>query len=154
MNPYPLRIKVIGILTQHRNKWLKTRTIAKEVGINTPGGISRVSNVLYRLRHLPNIERKSNSHAFQYRYYEEIKGHHTNILPSSKTQKTKKAKGERGKLFKFVECVEPKEGFCDQCESYEIVTYQAEREDTVLFLCEKCGRKADRQTGSYAGVFQ
>lgn len=150
----PLKIKILETLAKHKNKWLKTKTIAKEVGINTPDGISRVSNVLYRLRRLPNIERKRNSHAYQYRYFEELKVHHTNIPPLSKMPHDKKAIGDSDKFnsFTFIEPLpEVTEGYCELCDKYTQISYKAQKDGCLFLLCERHAKAIDNALCGYGG---
>lgn len=151
----PLRIKILETLAKHKNRWLKTKTIAKELNLGTVDGINRISVLLYRLRNFPNIERRSNSHAYQYRYFEEIKRHPTNILPSavSKAKSGGNAKRDNAN-FEFVERIEPEERYCEICESYKQISFRAQREESVVFLCEKHGEAVDKHLFGYGGAFQ
>ena len=149
MNPYPLRIEIMGILAQHRNKWLKARAVAKEAGLDTPDGINHVSNILYRLRHTPHIERKRNSPAYLYRYYEEIKVRPTTILPSPKTTPDKKAAGNSDDFngFSFIESLDDAtEGFCELCGVNKKLSYKAEKNNQWVFACKECGEKIKGQS--------
>lgn len=154
----PLKIKILEILAKHKNKWLKAKSIAREVNLNDKKGINKVSVLLYRLRHLPHIERRSNSHNYQYRYYEEIKAHPTNILPLSKTESDKKPIGDsRDKFngFTFIESLpEVTGGYCELCEAYKGVAFKAEREGSIVLLCEKHGKAVDKRLCGYGGAFE
>jgi len=154
----PLRIGIMNILAEHRNTWLKSREVAIKAGMNTPEGINNVSSVLYRLRHVKHIERRHDSTVSEYKYHEErkteIKRHPANVLPISKPQSVKKAGGKKGNPIKFVVGIEPREGYCEYCECSKPISYKAECENTVLFLCDKCGKAADKEVCGYGGCFQ
>ena len=147
----PLKIKILDVLAKHKNKWLKAKSIAKEVNLDTVEGINLISNILYRLRHMHYIERRSNSHAYEYRYYEEIKGHPTNILSLSKTESDKKAiRGSDN--FEFVELLpETTGGYCELCDKYTTISFKAEKGGCRVFLCENHGKVIDKELGGYGG---
>ena len=152
----PIKIKILEVLEKHPNKWLKTKTIARELNLNTTEDINIVSVFLYRLRHLPYIERKRNSHAYQYRYYEEIKAHPTNILSFSERKRDKKAREKKDKFngFTFVELlVEPRGGYCEICDKHTEITYKAEKNGCLFLLCEKHGKAIDKTLCGYGGLF-
>lgn len=85
---------VVFVLSKHANKWLKAKSIARELNLNTKEGINRVSNILYRLRNENHIERRSMSHTYEYRYCEEIKGYPTKENAFSKIKRDEKAGGQ------------------------------------------------------------
>ena len=150
----PLKIKILEVLAKHKNKWLKMKSIAKELNLGTVEAINLISNILYRLRHIPYIELRSNSHAYQYRYFEEIKVHPTNILSLSKTKSDKKAiRGSNN--FKFIEFLpETRGGYCELCDKHTTISFKAEKDGCMLFLCEKHGEIINKQLGGYGGAFQ
>ena len=147
---------VLFVLLKHAGKWVRPKTIARELNVNTTQGINRVSVLLYRLRNQPYIARRNKSHDYQYRYYEEIKVHPTNILPLSKTANDKKAIGKSDKfnVFSFIEPLpEVREGYCEVCESYNQIAFKAENEGSIVFLCEKHGKAIDKMLCGYGGAF-
>lgn len=157
----PLKIKILELLAKRKNKWLKTKTIAKELNLSTTEGINRVSNILYRLRHAPHIERKSNSHDYSYRYIVVAeKVHPTSLNACSQPTPDKKARGDSSsdmlKAFTFIEPLpEVREGYCGICEAYKKeVAFKAEKEGSIVLLCERHGKVVDKELGSYSGVFE
>ena len=150
---------VLLALSKHRSKWVKPKIIAKELKLDSSEGISRVSNILYRLRHAPRIERKRNSHAYQYQYSGEITVHPTLENACPKTTPNKKAAGGRGgdvfTGFTFVAPLDAtEEGYCELCESHTQITFKAEMDGCVVFLCQKHGKAIDKKLGGYGGMFQ
>lgn len=156
MSSNPLKIQILEILAKHRTRWLKTKTVARELNMNTIEGINRVSVLLYRLRNQPYIARRNKSHDYQYRYIEDKSGHPTNILPLSKSATDKKAKGNTDKCngFTFIEPLpETTEGYCELCESYKQIAFKAEKDGSIVFLCVKHGKAIDKKLCGYGGVF-
>lgn len=143
---------VLFLLSKRPGRWVKAKRIAKELGLNTTAGINRVSNILYRLRDLPYIERKSNSHAYKYRYIDVIGEHPTNVLPLSKSKSDKKGTGE-SEGFTFIELIEPEEKVCEVCGVLCNVFYQAEKDNKRAFLCKECGERVNKELGGYGDVF-
>lgn len=146
---------VLFVLSKHSGKWIKSRKIAKELGLNTTAGINRISNILYRLRKLPYIERRNNSRDYQYRYSEEIKVHPTNILPL-KSASDKKGMGDNDFLgYNFIELLaESIEAYCEECKEFKQVLFCAEKNGCRVCLCKKHGSQINKQLcGYYGGVF-
>ena len=154
---------VLLALSKHTG-WVKPRTIAKELGLSTTEGISRVSNILYRLRHAPRIERKRNSHAYQYRYGGEIAVYPTSEKAYLKTEGKEKAIRDRdsgGDVFTGFTFIEPlngdgssmEEGYCEVCGLHTQIAFRAEKDDCVVFLCQKHGKAVNEQLGGYGGMF-
>ena len=142
--------EVLLALSKHAGKWCKSQTIAKEVGLNTSEEISRVSNILYRLRHAPDIERKRNSHAYQYRYCGEIAVYPTSENAYLKTEGKEKAIRDSGSdmftRFSFVELIGATEGFCELCGVNKKLSYKAEKSNRWIFVCKQCGEEIKKQS--------
>ena len=153
----PLKIKILATLTKHPNKWVRTKNVAKELGLSTKEGINKVSVLLYRLRRLPNIERRNNSHDYQYRYFEAIKHHPTPKNTLTKLENDKKARGDSDNFdnFTFVERLpQVTEGFCEFCGTYGKISFKAEKEDRhTVFLCGRHGKVVDKKLCGYGGVY-
>ena len=153
------KLDILFALSKHAGKWIKPRTIAKELGLKTTEGINRISQILYRLRNDKHIERRNNSHDYSYRYIDEIGGYPPNIPPLSKIEgdkKTIKAIGDSDKFngFTFIESLDAtEEGYCELCESHTQIAFKGEKGDSVVFLCLKHGKAIDKQLGGYGGVF-
>lgn len=147
---------VLFVLSKRPGKWVKPKKIAKELNLNTTEGINRISNILYRSRHIPHIERKRNSRACQYRYCEEIKGHPTLENPYPKIEGDEKGIGDSDNFngFSFVEpLVEMEEGYCELCDKFTQVSFKAQRDGCLILLCEAHGRAVDKMLCGYGGVF-
>lgn len=50
--------------------------------------------------------------------------------------------------------IQPEGGYCELCESYKEIAFKAEKEGSIVFLCEKHGNAIDKQLCGYGGVFQ
>ena len=143
--------EVMAILEHNPNKWLPTRKVASLLNVATTEGINRVANILYRLRHYPEIERKSNSPNYKYRFRSDIEGH-TTILPRVSKPKAKKSDADG---YTFIErVIEESEGYCELCECFTNISFQAEKEGGIVNLCEKHGEKVNRSLGNYGGAWQ
>ena len=143
--------EVMAILEHHPNRFLPTQKVAKLLNLTTTEGINRVANILYRLRHVPQIARRSNSHAYQYRFKGEIEGH-TTILP--RVTKTKAIKsGVNGYTF-IDRLIEESEGYCEECDNFCSITFHGKKSGRVVCLCEKHGEKVNALLGNYGGAWQ
>ena len=143
--------EVMAILEHHPNKWLPTKKVASSLNVATTPGINRVANVLYRLRHFPQIERRSTSHAYQYRFRGDIEGH-TTILP--RVSKPKAKKSDLGEYTFIDKLIEESEGYCEECDNFCPITFHAKKSGRVVCLCEKHGEKVNVSLGNYGGVWQ
>ena len=153
-----IKIKILEVLAKHKNQWLKTKSIAKEVNLNDKKGINNVSVLLYRLRTLPYIERRSNSHNYQYRYIEDkvviSKEHPTNVLPNRVSKSDKKARGDRDRFngFTFIELLpEVTGGVCEFCGEHTQISYKAEKDGCLFLLCERHGKAVEKGLCGYGG---
>lgn len=144
---------VLLALSKHAGKWRKSRTIAKEVGLNTTEGINRISQILCRLRSDTHIERRKHSHDYSYRYIDEIGGHPPNIHPLSKIEDEKKAVGGRGgdifTGFSFIELIDVTEDFCELCGVKKKIFYKAERNNRWVFVCKQCGDRIKKKSAVF-----
>ena len=147
---------VLFVLSQYSGKWLKPRKIAKELGLSTTAGINRVSNILYRLRNQPYIARRNKTHDYKYCYIEDKNEYPSNILTLSKSASDKKAINNSDKIdvFTFVELLpQATQGYCELCDKYDLVAFKAERNGSLIFLCEKHGKAIDKKLCGYGGAF-
>lgn len=163
MRPYPLKVEILAILAQHKEKWLKSRTVAQKADMNTPDGINRVSNILYRLRKYPYIQKREGVFPLEYRYHEDEetqrtweKWHPTNIQPIKRENPftDKKAGNGENNHFEFVERIENEEGYCEVCGLHTTLSYRAEKEGCLVYLCKKHGDIVNTGLCGYAEVFQ
>ena len=146
---------VLFILSKHPNKWLKAKSIAREMNLNTKEGTNRISNILYRLRNSSHIERKSCSHAYQYRYCEEINGYPTLENPFSKIERCEKGIDGGYEGYTDVELLpELEEGYCELCGEFKEIRYRGEKDGHIVFLCEMHGREVDKFLFSGNGRFE
>jgi len=145
------KIEVLNILSRNKNKWLPTRKVASLLNIVTSEGINRVSNILYRLRHYPMIERKRNSHSYQYRFCGNKMRHPTKIKRVTKTKVKKSGVDD----YTFIEPLpESCEGFCEFCECFTEISFQTEKAGcSIVHLCKRHGEAANNDLCDYGTYF-
>jgi hypothetical protein len=131
------KIEVLDVLLHSKNKWIKAKEIAKQLKQPDTASVNRISNVLYRLRRYPGIERRSNSHAYQYHFCGSITGYPTKENAFSKT-KAKKSDGFED--YNIIDLLtQPAEAFCEECQKFCDVSFIAEKNGCKAYLCQKHG---------------
>lgn len=145
------KIEVLDVLSHFPNKWFRAKQIAKQLKQPDTATVNRISNVLFRLRHHPEIERKCNSPNYKYRFCGAIRGHPT-LIPRVTKPKAIKS-GFDG--YSFIEPLTgPSEGYCELCECFTDILFTAEKEGGVVHLCKMHGEAVNTVLGNYGGAWQ
>lgn len=137
---------VKSVLIEHAGSFLTVKEIQATLNLEGNKAMRKISGYLSRLRSDADVERKRNSIAFTYCFKKSAVQN-----AYSKTTPDKKARGGSDN-FEFVErLIESEEGYCELCDSYKEIAFKAEREGSIVFLCEKHG-KAIKMLCEYGGV--
>lgn len=158
---------VKAIFLDHPGEWFTTKEIASIFKAKTKREIDRISNILYRMRHDPNIQRQRCSPHYEYRYLQHAFSESTKTAKSVKPTKEnglktleKKKKvidgGSDGyDRYTDVELLpEPEESYCEECGDHTTISFKGEKNGHAVFLCERHGIEVDKFLYSGNGRFE
>ena len=156
------KTNVKTILTSNPNTFFTTKEVAAALKLTDDAAVDRVSNILYRLRNTPSIERLRTSVVYKYRYVKPTKDVSLIEQPTTERKDNNDVlmqlkQGRDSELDKYCyigQLEEVEFGYCDRCESEEIYWRAEVVSGGIEFLCNKCGELVKEYLEVNGGVVE